>query len=66
MTDGTKVAIVGAGRVGSTFAYTLAASGLARHIVLIDSDRKRAEGEAMYWRATELTRKLSHGRPVRV
>jgi L-lactate dehydrogenase len=47
MSEGTKVAIVGAGRVGSTFAYTLAASGLARQIVLIDSDRNRAEGEAM-------------------
>lgn len=47
MTEGTKIAIVGAGRVGSTLAYTLAASGLARQIVLIDSDRNRAEGEAM-------------------
>lgn len=47
MREGTKIAIVGAGRVGSTFAYTLAASGLARQIVLIDSDRNRAEGEAM-------------------
>jgi len=42
-----KVAIVGAGRVGSTFAYALATSGLAREIVLIDADRARAEGEAM-------------------
>lgn len=47
MGEGTKIAIVGAGRVGSTFAYTLAASGLARQIVLVDSDRNRAEGEAM-------------------
>lgn len=43
----TKIAVVGAGRVGSTFAYTLARSGLAREIVLIDTDRDRAEGEAM-------------------
>lgn len=47
MTEGTKIAIVGAGRVGSTLAYTLAASGLVRKIVLIDRDRNRAEGEAM-------------------
>lgn len=42
-----KVAIVGAGRVGSTFAYALATSGLVRDIVLIDKDTARAEGEAM-------------------
>lgn len=43
----TKIAIIGAGRVGSTFAYSLAASGLVREIVLIDANRERAEGEAM-------------------
>ena len=42
-----KVCIIGAGNVGSTFAYTLMQSGLAREIVLIDIDRERAEGEAM-------------------
>ena len=42
-----KVVIVGAGNVGSTFAYTIMRSGLAREIVLIDMDRERAEGEAM-------------------
>jgi L-lactate dehydrogenase len=47
MAGGTKIAVVGAGRVGSTLAYTLAASGLVREIVLIDSARDRAEGEAM-------------------
>jgi L-lactate dehydrogenase len=45
--EGPKIAIVGAGRVGSTLAYTLAASGVAREIVLIDASRDRAEGEAM-------------------
>lgn len=47
MEEGTKIAIVGAGRVGSTLAYTLAAAGIVREIVLIDNDRERAEGEAM-------------------
>ena len=47
MDQGVKIAIVGAGRVGSTLAYTLAASGIVREIVLIDDDGKRAEGEAM-------------------
>ena len=46
-TEGTKVAVVGAGRVGSTLAYTLASSGVAREIVVIDANRERAEGEAM-------------------
>jgi len=44
---GMKVAVVGAGRVGSTFAYTLASSGLVREIVVVDADATRAEGEAM-------------------
>jgi L-lactate dehydrogenase len=47
MTNATQIAVVGAGRVGSTFAFALAQSGLAREIVLIDAQRERAEGEAM-------------------
>ena len=43
----TKVAIVGTGMVGSTFAYTLLLSGIASEIVLIDANHERAEGEAM-------------------
>jgi L-lactate dehydrogenase len=43
----SKVAIVGTGNVGSTFAFALMISGLAREIVLIGRDRKRAEGECM-------------------
>jgi L-lactate dehydrogenase len=41
------VAIVGAGNVGSTFAYALLLSGLASEIVLIDKSKAKAEGEAM-------------------
>jgi L-lactate dehydrogenase len=47
MPQRVKVCIVGAGRVGSTFAYSLAGSGLVREIVVVDSDAARAEGEAM-------------------
>ncbi len=47
MEAGRKVVIVGAGMVGSTFAYTLMRSGLAGEIVLIDMNRERAEAEAM-------------------
>jgi L-lactate dehydrogenase len=53
-TGGAKVAIVGAGFVGSTFAYSLSISGLVSEIVLIDTDTERATGEAM---------DLSHGVP---
>ncbi|MGC8634070.1 MAG: L-lactate dehydrogenase [Candidatus Limnocylindrales bacterium] len=42
-----RVAVVGVGNVGATFAYTLLLSGLATEIVLIDVNRRRAEGEAM-------------------
>ncbi len=42
-----KIAIIGAGRVGSTFAFSLMISGLAREIVLIDKNEILAEGECM-------------------
>ncbi len=44
---GRKVAIVGAGNVGSTIAYTLAVSGNASEIVMIDINQKKADGETM-------------------
>jgi L-lactate dehydrogenase len=40
------VATVGVGNVGGTTAYALLFSGLAADIVLINRDRKKAEGEA--------------------
>jgi L-lactate dehydrogenase len=43
----TKIAIVGAGNVGATYAYALLQSGLAGEIVLIDSNKSKAEGEVM-------------------
>jgi len=42
-----KVAIIGAGNVGSTFAFALMSSGIVDEVVLIDRNRKRAEGECM-------------------
>lgn len=42
-----KVTIVGAGAVGSTFAYALAQSGLADEIVINDYVQTFAEGQAM-------------------
>jgi threonine dehydrogenase-like Zn-dependent dehydrogenase len=41
-----RVAIVGAGFVGSTTAYALLISGTAVEIVLVDRNKKRAEGSA--------------------
>ncbi len=51
-----KVAIVGTGNVGATYAYALVLSGLVAEIVLINRDREVAEGEAMdLTHATSLT-----------
>jgi len=56
-----KVAIIGAGFVGSSFAYSLMIHGTVSEIVLIDVDKKRAEGEAM-----DLNHGVSFVQPVRV
>ncbi|MGA1870608.1 MAG: L-lactate dehydrogenase [bacterium] len=42
-----KVSIIGAGNVGSTFAFSLMTSGLAREIVLVDMNDEKAMGECM-------------------
>ncbi len=49
-----KVTIVGAGAVGSSFAYALAQTGLADEIVLTDTHQDYAKGQAM---------DLAHGVP---
>jgi L-lactate dehydrogenase len=49
-----KVVIVGAGAVGSTFAYALAQKSLADQISLIDANRDFAKGQAL---------DLAHGLP---
>jgi L-lactate dehydrogenase len=49
-----KVAVVGAGAVGSTFAYALAQSGLADEIALIDKNEDLARGQIL---------DLAHGQP---
>jgi L-lactate dehydrogenase len=52
--SGRKIAIIGSGAVGTTFAYSLIISGLSSQIVLVDINKQRAEGEAM---------DLNHGVP---
>ena len=42
-----KVTIIGPGKVGMVLAYTLMLRGVAREIVLVGSDRMKAEGEAL-------------------
>jgi L-lactate dehydrogenase len=49
-----KVVVVGAGAVGSTFAYALAQKGFAEEIDLIDASHDFAEGQAL---------DLAHGLP---
>ncbi len=41
-----KVSIIGSGYVGASIAYALAIKEIAREIVLIDLEKKKAEGEA--------------------
>lgn len=42
-----KVGIIGAGQVGSATAFALIMRGVARKVVLIDANEKRAKAEAM-------------------
>lgn len=46
MIGNRKVAVIGAGYVGSSIAYALALRDIAREIVLIDISKEKAEGEA--------------------
>ncbi len=52
--EARKVVIVGAGAVGSTFAYALAQSGIVDEIALIDINRELADGQVL---------DLIHGQP---
>ena len=53
-TNPRKVVVIGCGFVGAACAFTLMQSGMFSEMVLIDVDRRRAEGEAM---------DISHGMP---
>ncbi|MCM3279644.1 L-lactate dehydrogenase [Exiguobacterium sp. MER 193] len=45
--DITRIAVIGAGWVGVSFAYQLSTAALCEELVLIDSNHAKAEGEAM-------------------
>jgi len=56
-----KIAIIGAGNVGSTFAFSLMISGLAREIVLVDKNKLLAKGECM-----DLNHGISLAHPTKI
>ena len=58
---GSRVVIIGAGLVGSTFAYALMINGIASEIILIDRNPDRLEGEVM-----DLNHGISFVRPTLV
>lgn len=58
---GSKVVIIGAGFVGSTFAYSLMINGVASEIVMLDVNQERLVGEIM-----DLNHGISFVRPVTV
>ena len=43
----TRIAVVGTGVVGSSFAYAAMIKGLAAELILIDVSEEREEGEVM-------------------
>jgi L-lactate dehydrogenase len=56
-----KIAVIGSGTVGATFAFALMISGLPSSIVLIDVNAKLAEGHAM-----DLNHGLPFAQPLRI
>ena len=42
-----KITVIGTGSVGSTIAYTLAVTGIASEIVMVDINDEKALGEAL-------------------
>ena len=62
MTTGSrKVGVIGAGLVGSSFAYALMIRGVASELVLVDANREKAEGEMM-----DLNHGLSFTPPMKI
>ena len=59
--SGVRIAVIGTGFVGSTFAYTVMLSGIASELVLIDVNREKAEGDAM-----DLNHGLAFSKPMTI
>ncbi len=60
-TNTRKAAIIGCGFVGSASAFALMQSGLFSELVLLDSDRDKAEGEAL-----DISHGIPFARPVEI
>ena len=60
-TNSRKVVIIGCGFVGSATAFCLMESGLFSEMVLIDSDREKAEGEAL-----DISHGISFAKPIKI
>lgn len=58
---GVRVGVIGTGMVGASFAYALMQRGLVNEMVLIDTNRGRAEAEAM-----DLNHGMPFVRPMRI
>jgi L-lactate dehydrogenase len=58
---GSRVVVIGAGLVGSTFAYSLMINGIASEIIMIDVNQDRLAGEIM-----DLNHGISFVRPALV
>ena len=56
-----KVVIIGCGFVGSASAFSLMESGLFTEIVMIDADKKRAEGEVL-----DISHGIPFARPMKI
>ena len=56
-----KVVMIGCGFVGSASAFSLMESGLFTEIVMIDADKKRAEGEAL-----DISHGIPFARPMKI
>ena len=61
MLQSQKVGLVGAGLVGSSFAYALMIRGLATDLVLVDSNGEKAVGEMM-----DFNHGISFTRPMKI
>lgn len=59
--SGVRVAVVGVGNVGATYAFALLLNRLCSEIVLIDANRAKAEGEAM-----DLNHAVPFAHPTRI
>lgn len=56
-----KIVLIGAGAVGSTFAYTVLLRGLANELVIIDQNRQKAEGDVL-----DLNHGLMLAQPIKI